>query len=125
MKNQPSFCRHVESAAPIPVPVHIRIPRRYSFDVFDTPANCDFWGVRHDRVHSKGLMVYFDFPGPHGFRWVANKSFRKIAYRNVVPRLGTKGVKRRERPKTLHSADHIVILSVSPLAMRSESSTDR
>lgn len=32
-------CRHVESAAPRPVPVHTRIPRLYSVEVFDTPAN--------------------------------------------------------------------------------------
>jgi len=29
----------VDRAAPRPVPVHIRMPRLYSVDVFDTPAN--------------------------------------------------------------------------------------
>lgn len=32
-------CMHVDKAAPIPVPVQIRIPRLYNFDVFETPAN--------------------------------------------------------------------------------------
>lgn len=32
-------CRHVESAAPIPVPVHTRMPLRYSVEEFETPAN--------------------------------------------------------------------------------------
>lgn len=31
--------RHVESAAPIPVPVQMRMPRLYRVDVFETPAN--------------------------------------------------------------------------------------
>jgi hypothetical protein len=32
-------CRHVESAAPIPVPVHTRMPLLYSVEEFETPAN--------------------------------------------------------------------------------------
>ena len=32
-------CMHVERAAPSPVPVQTRIPRLYSVDVFETPAN--------------------------------------------------------------------------------------
>ena len=31
--------RHVDSAAPRPVPVQTRIPRLYKYDVFETPAN--------------------------------------------------------------------------------------
>lgn len=30
---------HVDNAAPIPVPVQIRMPRLYSDEVFETPAN--------------------------------------------------------------------------------------
>ena len=30
---------HVESAAPMPVPVQMRMPRLYRVDVLDTPAN--------------------------------------------------------------------------------------
>lgn len=33
---------HVESAAPMPVPVQIRIPRLYKVEVLDTPANCSY-----------------------------------------------------------------------------------
>lgn len=32
---------HVERAAPMPVPVQIRIPRLYRVEVFEMPANCD------------------------------------------------------------------------------------
>ena len=31
--------RQVDNAAPMPVPVHIRTPRLYSVEVFETPAN--------------------------------------------------------------------------------------
>lgn len=32
----------VDNAAPMPVPVHIRMPRLYSVEVFETPANWKF-----------------------------------------------------------------------------------
>ena len=32
----------VDNAAPMPVPVHIRTPRLYSVEVFETPANWKF-----------------------------------------------------------------------------------
>jgi hypothetical protein len=39
IRNQFGLCMHVESAAPIPVPVHMRTPRLYRVDVLETPAN--------------------------------------------------------------------------------------
>jgi hypothetical protein len=38
----------VDNAAPMPVPVHIRMPRLYSVEVFETPAN---WEFVTDRPH--------------------------------------------------------------------------
>ena len=39
--------RQVASAAPMPVPVHIRMPRLYSEEVFEIPAN---WKAVTDRA---------------------------------------------------------------------------
>jgi hypothetical protein len=39
MRYQSGDWRQVDSAAPSPVPVHMRIPRLYNVDVFETPAN--------------------------------------------------------------------------------------
>ena len=44
---------HVDNAAPIPVPVQIRIPRLYKVDVFETPANC---GQRRQRLMLQSLL---------------------------------------------------------------------
>jgi len=41
---------HVDRAAPIPVPVHIRIPRLNSVEVLDTPANWKGITIRSARV---------------------------------------------------------------------------
>ena len=39
VSHQSGDCMQVDNAAPIPVPVHIRMPRLYSVEVFETPAN--------------------------------------------------------------------------------------
>lgn len=41
---------HVERAAPRPVPVQIRIPRLYSVEVLETPAN---WTERENASQGK------------------------------------------------------------------------
>ena len=40
-------CRHVERAAPRPVPVQTRMPRLYMYDVLDTPANYGYSAIIH------------------------------------------------------------------------------
>jgi len=39
LTDQSGDCMQVDKAAPIPVPVQIRIPRLYSLDEFETPAS--------------------------------------------------------------------------------------
>jgi len=53
--------RHVERAAPIPVPVQKRTPRLYSVEVLDTPAN-----FKH-KLHGKEFNQKV-IPSTHGSR---------------------------------------------------------
>lgn len=49
----------VDNAAPMPVPVHIRTPRLYNVEVFETPAN---WKFVTNRPHGsvKGGVLTFN-----------------------------------------------------------------
>ena len=62
--------RHVERAAPIPVPVQIRIPRLYSVDVFDTPANWKNLIHEYNVFRESDVLNYLKLTSPESFRWV-------------------------------------------------------
>ena len=83
---------HVDRAAPRPVPVQIRMPRLYSVDVFETPANCvqRISGGRQCKMNHTNLQL----PGPQSSGWVIDQTAREV---------------------TLHTTDHVVVLCVRTL----------
>lgn len=81
----------MDRAAPIPVPVHIRIPRLYSVEVLDTPAN---WKGVTDRP-ARGMVVdgaaHLELTCPN-FLWrVVDESAGKIALYTILEKYDTKG----------------------------------
>jgi hypothetical protein len=93
---------HVDNAAPIPVPVQILIPRRYSFEVLDTPANFTKQIQRVNKLSLKSAdgVLYLDLPSPYVFWWVFNQPSSEIA---------------------LNATYHVVIWRVSPFRNDTES----
>ena len=53
----------VDSAAPIPVPVQIRIPRLYRVEVLDTPAN--WYDGRHESTEFRSDHAVHHTPSVH------------------------------------------------------------
>lgn len=70
----------VDRAAPIPVPVHIRMPRLYSVEVFDTPANyemChDLRGIRSNDEDAANL----EFAGPNRMRRIVDEAAGEVTF---------------------------------------------
>lgn len=70
---------HVARAAPIPVPVQIRMPRLYSFDVFETPAS---WSTMSSCPTEGRFITDFQFSRPD-MRWrIVDEALSKVAYRS-------------------------------------------
>ena len=71
-----------ESAAPIPVPVQIRIPRLYRVEVLDTPAN--WYQIKSKSRKTKLIMCSdsnLEFTCPQGPRRVIDEASREITCR--------------------------------------------
>lgn len=86
-------CIHVERAAPSPVPVQTRMPRLYSDDVCETPAN---WtgSVSAVIILIIGTGNYLQLSCPQVGRWVVDEAACKVA---------------------LHTADQVVVLCMNTL----------
>lgn len=111
IRYQSGDCRHVERAAPIPVPVQIRIPRLYRVEVLETPAN---WWKRWEGWNvGMGYFHYLQFPGPDGFRWVLYEPSCEVAYEVPVNITLTTML---AIYRTLNTCNHIMVLRVSALS---------
>lgn len=88
--------RHVERAAPIPVPVQIRIPRLYSVDVFETPANWKNLMHEYDVFRDVDILEYLQLTSPDSFGRICNKTLREV---------------------TLDTCDHVVIFGMWALTV--------
>lgn len=86
----------MESAAPIPVPVQIRIPRLYRVDVFETPANCAHVSMWAGNTASSS---HLQFTRPKGLWRVTNETFGEI---------------------TLHTSNQEVVLGVRALTAQND-----
>ena len=70
---------HVARAAPIPVPVQIRMPRLYSFDVFETPAS---WSTMSSCPTGGHFTTDLQLSRPY-VRWgIVDKALSKVTYRS-------------------------------------------
>jgi hypothetical protein len=95
IRNQFGDWMHVESAAPMPVPVQMRMPRLNIAEAWPTPAVRGFplafaWEERKERGRTE-----FQLAGPHCFRGVQNEVLGEVA---------------------LHAADHVVGAGLAALA---------
>jgi hypothetical protein len=91
MRNQSGLWMHVESAAPMPVPVQMRMPRLYIAEAWPTPA------IQCQRFHStleREVRTELQLPSPYCLWRVCHEVPCKV---------------------TLHAADHVVVRSFPPL----------
>ena len=70
---------HVANAAPIPVPVQIRIPRLYSLDVFETPAS--YCSISSDQSEDQ-FVTDLQLSRPDVRRRIIDKALGEVTYRS-------------------------------------------
>lgn len=67
---------HVDNAAPKPVPVQTRIPRLYSVEVFDTPAN--WWTISLNEIRRR-FPTDFQLPCPNSGGRISDQLASEVA----------------------------------------------